>query len=249
MSAKVSRPFAPRVVLIDIETSPNRGYTWGKYEQDVIRIDRGWQLLCFAYKELGKAGTRVVARPDFRDKSDRSLVKAAWKVLNDADVVIGHNIDGFDNRKLRAKFVEHGFAPPKTYKTIDTLKIARGQFAFTSNKLGDLAQTLRLGRKLRTGGVDLWFDCMEGDPKAWDRMRRYNAQDVVLLERVYEQLKSWYPSHPNLALYEDRPGCPVCSSLKVQRRGAQVLRARKVARFHCQGCGHWFTSALLGKAA
>lgn len=244
-AAKVSRPFAPRVILIDIETSPLEIYAWGRYEQNALRVRHDWQLLSFAYKELGKAGTRCIARPDFKDKTDRSLTAAAWRVFNEADVIIGHNIDKFDNRKLRAKFVEHGLAPPRTYRTIDTLKIARGQFAFSSNKLGDLAETLRLGAKLRTGGIELWFDCMAGDKKAWERMRRYNVQDVVLLERVYERLKAWYPSHPNLALYENRPGCPVCSSLKVQRRGVHVLKTRKMPRFHCQACGHWFQNNRL----
>lgn len=240
-----ARAGRPKVYLIDIETSPNLGWSWGKYEQDVIRFAKEWQLLSFAYKELGRPGVKCFARPDYKDKTDRSLTRDAWGVLDGADVVIGHNVDKFDNRKLRAKFVEHGLAPPRTYKTVDTLKIARSQFAFNSNKLGDLAVTLGLGRKLRTGGIDLWFDCMEGNPKAWARMVAYNKQDVVLLESVYEKLKSWYPSHPNLALFEDRPGCPVCSSLKVQRRGFNVMKQRKSPRYHCQNCGHWFTSSRI----
>ncbi len=237
-----------KVILVDIETSPNLGWTWAKYEQNVLRFEKQWDLLSFAYKELGRQPTRCIARPDFKDKSDRALTQAAWEVLNEADIIIGHNVDKFDNRKLRAKFLEHGFAPPKTYKTIDTLKIARSQFAFNSNSLNDLAGTLKLGRKLKTGGIDLWFDCMAGDPKAWAKMIAYNKQDVVLLEKVYERLRSWYPNHPNLALYEDRPGCPVCGSDKVQRRGFHVLKARKAARYHCQNCSHWFTSSLKGAA-
>ncbi len=230
----------PKVYLIDIETSPNLGYTWGKYEQNILRFKKEWELLSFAYKELGKQPTHCSARPDYKDKTDRALVLAAWEVLNEADIIIGHNVDKFDNRKLRAKFVEHGLVPPKTYKTIDTLKIARSQFAFNANSLNDLAFTLKLGSKMKTGGIDLWFACMDGDKKAWAKMVAYNKQDVVLLEKVYDRLKSWYPSHPNLALYEDRPGCPVCASSKVQRRGVQVLKFRKVARHQCQDCGHWF---------
>lgn len=240
-------PNVPNVFLVDIETSPNRGWSWGKYEQTILKFDKGWEVLAFAYKVLGKPGTKCLARPDFKDDTDESLVRAAWQVLDTADVVIGHNIDGFDNPKLRAKFVEHGLKPPRAYKTVDTLKIARSQFGFTSNKLNDLAATLKLGSKLRTGGVDLWFDCMAGSPKAWAKMIAYNRQDVVLLERVYQRLKAWYPTHPNLALYDDRPGCPVCVSPKVQRRGYHVLRARKVPRFQCQQCGHWFGSATLTK--
>ena len=231
----------PKIVLVDIETSPSLGYTWGKYEQNVLKFTKEWELLSFAYKELGSHATKCLSRPDFpKDSTDKSLVKAAWKVLNEADILIGHNLDKFDNRKLKAKFVEHGLSPPQTYKTVDTLKIARQQFAFNSNSLNDLGHTLKVGKKVKTGGIDLWFACMDGDPKAWSKMVAYNKQDVILLEKVYERLRSWYPNHPNLSLYTDRPGCPVCCSTRVQRRGTQVLKSRKVARLQCQACGHWF---------
>lgn len=231
---------APRIILLDIETSPNLGWTWQKYEQNVLRFDKEWELLSFAWKELRSRTTDCVSRQDF--PNEYNLVLAAWEVLDAADIVIGHNIDRFDNKKLRAKFVEHGLAPPKPYKTIDTLKIARSQFAFNSNSLNDLAFTLKLGRKVHTGGIDLWFGCMAGDAKSWRKMIAYNKHDVVLLEKVYQRLKTWYPNHPNLALYSDKPkpGCPVCQSLRVQSRGTQVLQQRIAQRYQCQGCGHWF---------
>ncbi len=235
---------APLVYLIDIETSPNLGYTWGKYEQTVIRYASEWQLLSIAYKELGKGKTHYIARPDFKDKTDKSLAKAAWKILDEADVIIAHNGDRFDIRKLRAKFIEHGMAPPSPIKSIDTRKIARSQFMFNSNSLNDLAFTLKLGKKMQTGGFDLWLGCMAGDAKAWRKMIAYNKQDVILLEKVYQRLKSWYPNHPNLALYADVPGCPVCSSTNVQRRGYNVMKMRKNMRPHCQSCSHWFSRGV-----
>ena len=233
----------PRIILLDIETSPNLGYSWGKFEQNVLRFDKEWELLSFAYKVLGAPASKTIchARCDYTDKTDYRLVCQAAAVMDGADVIIGHNIDRFDNKKLRAKFVEHGLAPPKPYKTIDTLKIARSQFAFNSNSLNDLAFTLKLGRKVQTGGIELWFGCMANDPKAWKKMIAYNKHDVVLLEKVYNHLRTWYPNHPNLTLYsDDGIGCPVCRSLKFQRRGTQVLQQRVAQRYQCQACGHWF---------
>ena len=95
---------SPHVVLIDIETSPNRGWSWGgKYDQNIIRWDKEWELLSFAHKELNKGKTTCVARPDFNDESDYDLTAAAWEVCNDADILIGHNIDKFDSKKLRPR--------------------------------------------------------------------------------------------------------------------------------------------------
>jgi hypothetical protein len=237
----------PKIYLVDIENSPSLGWTWGRYETDILKVERDWQLLSFAYKELGRGQVQCIARPDFRDKTDKSLSRAAWGILNSADVVIGHNLDKFDHRKLRAKFVEHRLPPPRPYRTIDTLKVARKHFAFGSNKLNDLAQTLGLGAKVKTGGIELWFACMSGDKAAWRKMVAYNKSDVVLLERVYERLKAWDTTHPNLALYENIPGCPVCSSPRVQRRGMRVNRTTKTPRFQCSDCWHWFSSHAVAK--
>lgn len=235
----------PKIILLDIEISPNVSYTWGgKYEVNVIEFMREWEILSFAYKELGKRKVHCVARVDFKDYTENSLVKAAWKVLDSADVVIAHFGDSFDIPKLRAKFLEHKLPPPTPFKTIDTVKIARSQFKFTSNKLNDLAKTLQLGQKKETGGINLWFQCMQGNKSAWSRMKAYNKHDVVLLEQVYERLKAWFPAHPNFALLADRPGCPVCASAHVQRRGYYVMKTRKAARFQCGACGAWFSRAL-----
>ena len=240
---------SPRVILLDIETSPNVGYIWGKYEQNVIAYQSEWQLLSMAWKLLGEKKVHCISRPQFKDKTDKMIAEAAWDILATADVVIAHNGARFDIPKLRAKFIEHNLPPLPPLKVIDTRKIARSQFMFNSNSLNDLAATLKLGAKAQTGGFDTWLGCMNGDKKAWKRMIEYNIQDVVLLERVYERLAAWYPNHPNLTLYAaattvGRPVCPVCSSDNVQRRGYNVMKTRRNARLHCQDCRHWFSAAL-----
>ncbi len=237
---------SPRVLLIDIETFPNVGYTWGKYEQNVLHFVREWELASFAWKELGRGKVQAIARPDFKDGTDATIVKAVRKIVDQADVLIGHNVDRFDSPMLRSKFAQQEM-PPTNYRTIDTRKIARSQFRFNSNKLDDLARTLNIGRKMPTGGFDLWLKCMAGDPTAWRQMVRYNKWDVVLLEKVYQRLRAWYPQHVNFALYSgegDKPECPICESTKVQRRGYRVMTVRRAARLQCQKCGHWFSRAL-----
>lgn len=232
-----------KIILLDIETSPNIVYTWGKYEQNAIRQLRGWEILSFAWKELSKGKTKCIARPDFRDKSDKKITREIWKIVDGADAVITQNGDRFDIPKLRAKFVAHKLPPTRPFKSIDTKKIAKAHFGFFSNSLNDIAQDLGLGAKLETGGFELWEGCIAGDPAAWRKMRRYNMHDVVLLERVYMKLRAWHPTHPNIALIDiagELADCPVCASERVQRRGYQVLRLRRAARLHCQDCGHWF---------
>ena len=42
-----------KILLFDIETFANTGYTWGLYEQNVIQFKREGYMLSFAYKWLG----------------------------------------------------------------------------------------------------------------------------------------------------------------------------------------------------
>jgi DNA polymerase elongation subunit (family B) len=233
-----------KIAFVDIETAPNLGYTWGKYEQTVLAYKQERYMLSFAVRWAGSENVEVHALPDWarfdKDKTDdRDLVAELWHVLNDADLIVAHNGDRFDLRVTNARFLAHGFPPPEPYKTVDTLKLARRNFFLNSNKLDDIAAMLGLGRKLEVGGIALWLACMAGDEAAWDKMKEYNKHDVVLLEAVYERLKPWHVSHPNIAIKQSDIACPVCASKDVQKRGYGYLVTYRVQRYQCKACGHW----------
>jgi DNA polymerase elongation subunit (family B) len=234
---------APKILLFDIETAPNLAYVWGKYEQDVISLERSWYMLCFAAKWADQKQTFAYGLPDFplykKEKAnDRELVRKLWELFDEADIIIAHNGDQFDIKKTNARFIEHGFTPPAPYKTIDTKKVAKASFKFDSNKLDDLGQYLKLGRKLKTGGFDLWLGCMSGDKKAWQTMIDYNKQDVILLEKVYLAMRPWMKNHPNMNVYKETGGlCPNCSSSNIGKRGFSYSTNGKVQVYVCKDCG------------
>ncbi len=234
-----------KILILDIETSPNLGYTWGKYEQNVIKFVETCQIICIAWKWLGEKETYVMALPDYSGYrppkiNDKKLVKDLWKLLDRADCVMAHNGDRFDVKMANARFIAHELRPPSYYTTIDTKKIAKAAAMFPSNKLGDLGPYLGVGTKMQTGGFDLWEDCMAGDKAAWKKMKAYNKQDVDLLEEVYLRLRPWAKSHPNLNAYnETSANCTRCGSHKMQKRGFQFSRTGSRPRFQCQDCGGW----------
>ena len=228
----------PRVLLFDIETFPNIGYCWGRWEQNIIKFVRQWELASFAYKELGKPKVTCFSR---KNMTEKRLVKKLYDMYNSADVLIAHNGDQFDIKKAKAKFIEFGFNPSVLNKSVDTKKIAKSQFAFNSNSLNDIGETLGLGKKIDTGGFDLWLNCMNNDRASWNLMEKYNIQDVRLLEKVYMKLRSWMPNHPNLSLYEKRPGCAVCKSTRMQYRGFTTTPKKLKRRVVCLDCGKWDT--------
>lgn len=176
----------PRTLFFDIETTPFVSYTWGLWETDVVKIMENSYILCVAYKWEG--GKMQFLKSNGNDKK---LCTQLHKIFSQADVIVAHNGDRFDIKKTNARLIFHGLTPPKTYKTIDTLKVAKRHFAFPRNKLDSLGEFFGLGRKVKHEGIDLWDKCMKNDQDAWRRMERYNKQDVVLLEKVYNKMKPW----------------------------------------------------------
>jgi DNA polymerase elongation subunit (family B) len=236
----------PKILLFDIETTPNLAYVWAKYQQDVLEYVEEWDILCFGYKWLGQK--RVTAVSTAKNGSEEDLVRKLWELFDEADIIIGHNGDRFDIRKSNAKFLEYGLTPPSSYQTIDTLKVARKYFNFNSNRLNDLAKTMGLGEKVQTGGFELWLGCMRDEPKSWKKMIEYCKHDVELLEKIYMEMRPWMTTHPNHNLFTgETHGCPVCASAKTQRRGFSHTRVGKRQRYQCmeEGCGAWSVGEII----
>ena len=232
-----------KILFLDIETAPSLGWVWGKWQQNVIDFKSDWYILSFAYKWAHENEVKVMGLNDFgsykRDQeNDKQLLKALWKLINEADIVIAHNGDGFDLPKINTRFLTHKLPPPTPYKTVDTLKIAKKVFMFDSNKLDDLARYLGVGRKLPHTGFHLWKGCMSGDPEAWQLMKDYNKHDVELLEQVYYLIRAWDKNHPNVN--QGQEACPTCASFNVQKRGFNYTLLRKKQRYSCQNCHRWF---------
>lgn len=231
-----------RVIFFDLETAPMQGYVWGLYETNVVRKKQNGYLLCFAVRQQGKAKIDVYALPDFplwkKDKTnDRDLVKKLHEVMSQADVIVAHNADAFDLKVANTRFLMHGLQPLPPHKSYDTLKAYRKVAKFPSNKLDDLCQDLGIGRKVKHPGIDLWLDCMEGNPKAWRLMTKYNKQDVALLEAAYTKIRSWTPTHPDL--HHDGRKCPVCGSTRIFKCGVRYSGKIKKQQWHCPDCGKW----------
>jgi hypothetical protein len=240
----------PKILLYDIETTPNLAYIWGKYEQNALGFVKNWELLSFAYKWLGQSKVTCVTKTG---NNDLSLVKALAALFAEADILVAHNGDQFDFRKVKARMVYHKLKPTKIPSSVDTCKIAKTYFNFSGNGLNDLGEYLRLGRKVKHEGFDLWLGCMQDNKAAWAKMIRYNKQDVVLLEKVYKRFLPWITNHPNVKRILDPYDralavCPTCRSRRVQRRGFQASASVLCRQqWQCQSCARWFLTRLPNK--
>lgn len=234
---------SPRILLWDIETTPNIGYTWGKWDQNVIEFVQEWHLLTISWKWLGEKAVYVRGLDDlggYQPGQDQGLALLARDLFDEADIVVAHNGVDFDTKKARARMIFWGLDPPSPVREVDTLKVARSQFAFVSNSLEELCAHLDLGAKGKPGW-QTWLACMQNDPVAWRKMKEYCRNDVKLLEKLYLRLLPYMPTHPNVALMADAmDACPKCGVKgKMTLQGWRYHAVTKRRRYQCQACGGW----------
>ena len=233
-------PSGMKVLTLDIETSPIKGYVWGLWQQN-LQIDRiidATRMLTWAAKWEHEDQV-YLGSESFQSHED--MVLEIYDLINEADAIVGFNSQSFDMKHLNREFVELGLPPPTKYKNIDLLRVVKTQFKFPSNKLDYVAGVLLGEHKMETGGFQLWIDCLNGDKAAFKRMEDYNVEDVLLTERLYHHLQGWVPAHPNRALWiedQSNPICPNCASTKIQSRGIErPARVNAYRRYKCTDCG------------
>jgi hypothetical protein len=139
----------------------------------------------------------------------------------------------------------NGFKPPSGYKNVDTLLIARKMFGFTSNKLEYMSDKLCVKHKklkhTKFPGFELWKECLAGNTKAWNEMKRYNINDVLALEELYQKLRPW-DSSINHSIYDDNSTDHVCAcgSTEFVKKGFHFTGTGKFQRYGCKQCGSRF---------
>jgi hypothetical protein len=238
-----------KIYILDIETKPNLAYVWGIWQQNVLPsgMVEPSEIISYAAKQLGRKRTY------YRDERQgvKRMLRGLWKILDDADVIIGHNSDKFDLKLIRAALLREGFKPPSPFLQIDTLKIARKEFKFARNSLSALAKELGVSQKSehkKFPGIKLWTECLKGNEDAWKEMKAYNIQDVLVTEEVYMKLRPWSSSHPNLSKPDGSCSCAVCGHNEVQYRGYYTSRVGVTyRRFVCKSCNSWGREAQLDK--
>lgn len=236
----------PRILIFDIENSALRADVWSLWSEarsmDFVHND--WILLCYCAKWLGSDRVHKRALPSYdlykKDpKNDRDLAASLWHMLDAADIVVAHNAIRHDVRKSMARFVYHGWPPPSPFKVVDTLKLAKKFFGFSSNRLDDLGAYLGLGRKIDTGGHALWKGVISGDMEDWKLMVKYCARDVTLLESVYLRLAPYCNRLPNVANYVGAllPKCSHCGSSDLTKNGFAYTAVSTFQQYRCKSCG------------
>lgn len=233
----------PKVLLIDTETAPLEAYVWRLWKQTIgwNQVSSQWYMLCWSAKWLYSDDviTEVLTPEEAVREDDSRIMTDLWKLIDECDVLVAHNAKGADIPWTNTRFILNGMTPPTPYHVVDTLEIARKNFAFSSNKLDALAEYFGIEHKIKVD-FDLWRECRHGNPKALEEMAFYNKKDVDILEQVFLKLRPWMKGQLNLNNYLDSKVtiCATCGSENLEDTGNFYYTSTgKYTLFRCKDCG------------
>jgi hypothetical protein len=202
-------------LFFDIETSPAIAYTWRigyNINLHYENIIEDWKVICISYKWENEDKVKNLTWD--KNKCDKQMLIDFIKIANTADEIVAHNGDRFDIKKVRTRCIYHRIPMFPKYRSLDTLKKARGSFSFPNNKLDTIAQYLGVGAKLKHEGFNMWVKCMQGDEQALKDMVTYCDMDIVVLEDVFLTMQNYIKPETHVGVHNGnlKYSCPVCGN-------------------------------------
>lgn len=231
-----------KILFFDIECSMSKVYTYDLFKpiigyKDIIEPSR---MIAFSAKWKGKKG--VIFKSEYHD-SRREMLQALHDLLNEADVVVGYNINRYDVPWVTSELHVEGFLPPSPFKKLDLFQTVRSNTRFLSKRLDYVTGRLLDDHKKQYSMAEMWRivdnpETSEEDRrKEWNRMKAYARKDTALLEPLFENLmpllKMPHPANDNPA------SCHNCGGVDLQRRGVVRTLSSEYPRFVCLSCGKW----------
>jgi len=180
------------ILYLDIETSKSLYYSYGaKVPSKYLRADdlvKEWFMICWSASYVGKdtVWSQSVTPQAARDWDDSKIVKRLWELMNAAEIISGHNVQGFDFKRCNTRFVKHGLPPIVGKKYLDTLKVVRSALALNHNNLDYVAKWYGMEGKEHVTDDD-WRAALKGDKPTLDKILHYNITDVTEGKAVLEK--------------------------------------------------------------
>lgn len=228
-----------KILALDIETSGAVVRTFSLFKPflSIDSILEHPRIICWSAQWHGQR--KVMFSSEHHDGRD-AMLRSLHELLDEADSVVTYNGKSFDIPWIEGEFIEAGFMPPSPTEHIDLYRVIKARTKHISGKLDYAVQRLLHERKIPHQGIGLWNDCMNGDKKAWDLMKKYSIKDTALLIPLYEKLRPWIPNHPNVAIYNNLDfACTSCGSQSLVRQGYRITTAGKFPQYQCKDCGRW----------
>ena len=242
---------AVNVLIYDVEISPLLGWTYNRFKSNLLRVEQEQILLSFSALEftvdedhsmLDGDTSKVICwtLADF-DFSEERLVNKLFDYFNTADIIMGFNSKGFDTKYANRYFIKYNTGRPSPFKQIDVFKEWKKLARLSSNGLDAVNLYLEEKGKTEVKVGDLWHDCIvDRNIKAYDLLKEYNNQDVVLTYVLFKSILAYIDSSDvNLATLMQHPlACPRCGYIgSFEEYGFAYSQVGRYNQYQCCNCG------------
>lgn len=250
-----------KILFFDVENLPNITQTFSLFKTNIphTNIIEHQSLICVAWQWSNEKKVHLTSISDDPKRlkniyDDYHVAKEFHKILDtdESFVMCGHNLAGFDIKKVNAAFLRHGLNPVPERQVIDTLKVCRKHFRLDSNRLDYVCRLLGVGEKVETGGMSLWNDIVQAKypevgkeadlelrDKALKKMSIYCQHDTRLLKPLLDKLRPFMGrEHPNANAYQNNQiGCTKCGGKDYRKYGFRyMVSGKKHRRYFCNSC-------------
>lgn len=135
------------------------------------------------------------------DKGGRKrFLRETHRLIEQADIIVGHNIDNADVPWLKGDMhIEAGLPPLAPFKTVDTLKVMRREFKSGAPFKGLDAFCKIVGIPSKTDSYDrnaMERAVTEKSVEDRERLTDYCVGDVIATQGLYDFLRPYIKNHP-----------------------------------------------------
>lgn len=236
----------PKILIFDTETSCPLVFAFGRRKQfinDKAIYKEGGRILCFSYKWFGNSTvySHWMSPEEIEDNDDSRITCILFGLYEEADAVVGYNLQGFDDKVVQTRALACGLGKLPSVKKLDPYLQAKKKLRLPSNSLDNVCAYFGLPQKTATG-MELWTKVQSGDTAAMKEMVDYCENDVQVLENVYLLLQNLgnVNTDYNASLYfeDDLVRCRTCGSTDVEATGRNVTTSASVfEEVRCNSCG------------
>lgn len=227
--------------VIDIEVTPALVRMYGKnFDPVILEEVEPERIACISWLDNGgKLHCRGIwDMPSYKGKwtgkAQKELAIFCRDLINEPDILIGHNSDRYDIKKINSECLFYEITPPRENKSYDTMKLA-GKYGYEpTKKLSYLAEKYTSGGKLTHEGYKTYIKAVAGDKKAQRVLATYNKVDV---KRTWELYLKYLPFITReRTSWQGRKMCPQCGGTNTQSRGIGKRSSGLYRRFQCMEC-------------
>ena len=149
-----------RILCLDLESSYTVLGGFQMFEQNFSpeQVLQQPIMICWSARFLHEDKIRhaCLTSKEILSLDDKRITEELRELMESADIILGHNVVGFDLKKINTRLLLNNLKPVRKHQTIDTYLIAKSVFDFDHNSLKGINKLLNIRQKVDNSGFSLW---------------------------------------------------------------------------------------------